>query len=747
MNTLQIAFHEQKIDYSSELESVGEPAYRRIQGSPVGLGMPKIKQHSVRLSDLEVFEQLINEKPKAYLKRIKDHFRDLHRLLSHEYRQLRSIQRERWFSDDKPETPWVLEGPQNKSGKPFIERVNGVTRNSRSTTGEIEAIFGCSKARYLILKAYLGALSEKRLMPTLSVAEIELMKNWRPDFKISKLLDNTDADGMNMDDYILEASYLPGMISAESGTDLHLALKIDSYFQEALLELGCWQQLSEDKKSRLIGAFFAMSVITLSKSILLLIARIEPDCTSYLHGVLLFDEPEFNALTGAGQPSSSDQVALSLPKMVAPAGSGVHPVYADIIRMNHSIKKHVEQRLQSSDGVQTIRDVLDQWDELSHHSFRHLVDQARSDFASLLHAAQLLQTSQIDSAGIIPLDLGRIDSWIKGLDQVADWVNEQLESSAEPIILNELNSQRMLLAEMMTEVEGFVESLSEAHNEANALREAGVAIKAQVEAMQQVQELLQRAESQVQEFNEAVTQSFPLKPIAEYLNGLPGIQEHLRQPEPISAIDITPVENSAAGDQLYELAEVLQQENDQLKRDNLALRQRNEQLLNGLYSNDADPQWQAARMALDALVDEGASAKSIISLCQKMFADRLFFFEEVAGTLDKINRMNLPVGALAQRLFSLGTCGVDLMRENGGQLISLRNVVSAGISCQESEGVRTQESLRSLRRFTRTPGEVCEVLPHFPLGDLHRIYLRYHEERIEIAYIGKHLPIASSTTI
>lgn len=751
--TIGIAFEQSEIDYTKELNSV-DPNYKRIEGNPVSLGIPRVKQFNQELSDGKMFELLVNNKAKSYLKRIKTQFRDLHRLLTFEHRQLRTIQMERLYKTRENElNDSELKGlPLKKdkvSRRPAIPGVNGSIRTARCNIAEAEAIFCCAKSRYLILKTYIKALEIGQPMPNLPTAEVELMNRWRSDFKINNLLKTNLAPNS---DLLLKTSYLPTLIQSELDVDLDMAFRLDPFFQDALLELSDWSKLTDEDKRKLMGAFFAMSTMTLSKNVLLMVIELEPNAIDYFHGLLLYNEPKINSVTGGyeeDEDTVSDTSNDSISKMLSPSELGFHPIYADLIKINKSITKHIDQNLQS-DSLNSVRALLKGWDELSTHSFKHLIDQLKSSFTIYLETLEELQQEHLKPTGLIDIKIDHIKAWVDSLPLIVAWSKENFKPTAERIILDTLKKKQDNFSDLIDELFEPIVAVSVLNNTLSTLEESQ-SLKEKIAIAQKAQKHLDEAEAIVLSFNKQSEVLFPLKPLIEQLADLPEIQSHCKS-EPSEDIKQNPEQEAGEIEHLYEVAleqvEDMRSEMVGLRRDNLNLRQHNEQLLNGLQIDEViQPQWQAAKIAFDALVEGGASASEIINVCSKMFPERIFFFSGVVDNLHKIDRLNLPTTTLAQRLFVLATDGVDLMRKNGGQLIALKNVVAPGISCQESEGVRTNEALLSLRRFVRAPGDVCEVLPHFAIGDLFRIYLRFNEGRIEIAYLGKHLSTSNFNTI
>jgi regulator of replication initiation timing len=189
-------------------------------------------------------------------------------------------------------------------------------------------------------------------------------------------------------------------------------------------------------------------------------------------------------------------------------------------------------------------------------------------------------------------------------------------------------------------------------------------------------------------------------------------------------------------------------ENDALRQENADLRQRIDHLQEALTASNksvpADAQHGNLLEAVD-LVVENQDAASVLRLLETAYPDRLRVFDSV---YDQLHRFpSLPVGQLYQRTKALATAGVDVIRESG-RVIDLRDVVPGDISVQESETVKKSAKLRSLRSF-RDGRASREVFTHLNIDYSHRLYFEFdvEEDRMLIAYAGKHLPSAKNATV
>lgn len=143
-----------------------------------------------------------------------------------------------------------------------------------------------------------------------------------------------------------------------------------------------------------------------------------------------------------------------------------------------------------------------------------------------------------------------------------------------------------------------------------------------------------------------------------------------------------------------------------------------------------------------------ADPGSVLQLLVDFLPDRLAV---LPGAMDSAathqNLINTP--EMTRRIITLATQGVDLMR-NGARLYDVNEIVPGEVACNESDTVMNTARLRKFRQFKTDDGSTIEVFTHIPIDGRTRMYFDFDETqqyRLRVAYVGKHLPNASSPTI
>lgn len=234
---------------------------------------------------------------------------------------------------------------------------------------------------------------------------------------------------------------------------------------------------------------------------------------------------------------------------------------------------------------------------------------------------------------------------------------------------------------------------------------------------------------------------------AEPENSEPDEAERLREAMSLQAQEIEKLKE--LNEDLALRASGYDSENDKLRQDNSDLRMQVENLQHAFSGGRDMAQATQISEALLGVIDEFAeqpSATRALQLLAAMYPDRVRILDSAYESAES-NNSSLPVAALYQRIKILATQGLDVVRSTG-RLIDMRELVPGDMTTQESDTVKGNQRLRAFRNFK--DGETRRlVYPHLSLDYSHRLYFDYDpaEDRILIAYAGKHLPSAKNATV
>lgn len=494
---------------------------------------------------------------------------------------------------------------------------------------------------------------------------------------------------------------------------------------EVFLELCEWPEKDEKAKSKLAGAAFAVASIAQSAAMLRAFMELQPELGCYykgLVGVNLSGPGEAKPWpTSIAERSKSELNIALLPLLKVQVEMAANPSLHHIEKMR-SIIDSCEQAIFniSARGHEHTKKILAQLkDELISSAESFKVTGHDLDFSNLNSRLSLWEALLRDHRMGQP-----------GKEQA----QKQIEAHSE--------------------IGGIKSKLGILNTSFNGVN------KKRIDILQGSLTWAEQA-SILQELNEDITQ---LKLGYEKLDmsyaTLPAPKLLLPDPEPQAEKAGGELDPDNEKDQRIELlveevekhrarATALNAENDALRQDNASVKQQLENLHYSYSESRAVTASASFTPELEEMIDnlaEGASPREVLRLLEVMHPTRVRMLKSAFGSAGDHSSL-ISSATLYHKLKIIITEGLDLVRESG-RLIDMQDIVPGDLAVQESHTVRSHSKLKAFRTF-RDGAETRLIFTHINLDYRTRLYFDYDQEesRILVAYVGKHLPTAKSSTI
>lgn len=155
---------------------------------------------------------------------------------------------------------------------------------------------------------------------------------------------------------------------------------------------------------------------------------------------------------------------------------------------------------------------------------------------------------------------------------------------------------------------------------------------------------------------------------------------------------------------------------------------------------------QALIASVQQLISSRFEPEECLQTLEIMYPDRVRILPSAIESAIEMSDQ-IPGEVLFERASILATTGIDLLR-SGARMIDLQDVVPGELAIQESQTVRRCDKLARHRVFRDGQSERT-IFTHLSLDYSCRLYFEYDatEDRIILAYVGRHLPTAKAATV
>lgn len=624
-----------------------------------------------------------------------------------------------------------------------------IGRNEKLSKSEIDSIqasviFSDNALRRLILEEHARASFSPSGKPErIPVLEYALLKSWKPEMGSLQRGEynplRRERPPSSVEETVKNAGAIPFLpsqvelfffkLNSKSPwitEEVFAPLWLIPMAEQVLRELARWDELDKPGQAGLAGAAYAVASAVGRARMLIHYLDVEPRLGLYLQGV--------SGLTPDDEPWDG---SVWERKVLNKAQSQLILGVANLTDMQRNLIRKWEPGT-----IALMRELINSFENIVFSVAAHAVGEARMRLAEnkALLEKMILDLSVTGRTFDFSTVIGRITMWI---DLLSD---ERMERTGA--VQNELlNLLRDEVSQISQTLPALVENFEAVSHEHQSILAGGLTWQQQTQRMQELNRELDAFEVACQQFNSRFDGR--KKPT------LPAENEGTRD-QGQSELELARLEISQNAEEISRLEEEvadlklriagLHKENDSVRQENAELHSRIEALqlvIGGRETTGVGPTTELYD-AIDGMI-ERADAPSVLRLLQAMYPERIRFFESAYKSAG--SHTSIPITALYQRIKAMATQGLDRLRETG-RLISLRDVVPGDITIQESDTVKNNPRLRSMRSF-RDGDKERLIFPHLSIDYSHRLYFDYdaEEDRILIAYAGKHLPSAKNSTV
>lgn len=515
---------------------------------------------------------------------------------------------------------------------------------------------------------------------------------------------------------------------------------LPSLFEDVL----AFQDMSESEKINVAGAVFAMSSAFEARSLFMNFLGLQPEMAHYFEGLTgvssdgePWDGRSWELVLPHSNPYMRDEFTafLSFEKM---GRCVLDKQYDEVRRLCHTVLDDINTAEKRNRKVKTAT-VLDKLSDCREYlqyvaenaaekgldlDFSHYFDliSAFSEAAENTNNQQVPLNVLDDHIKEIEADVISLHQEVVATERDATSIFEQLseiQASGLPILKQAEMTEKLTphLVQLVDYIEG-----RKAHWK-------GYVVPDLASRMAPHEELPQRDASS-----------------SGQVDGKHRLEEQLAHAQ--AALDEKSLKVESLTNEIRDVRASLGEDISQAYLENQALKDQNEQLQVALTASSQEStnalSVESLRDPIERLISN-PDGQAILKLLETLYPDRVRVFDSAYETA--ANCPGLPASQLYQRAKILITDGIDILRESG-RMIDVRNVVPGDLAVHESETVRKSNKLRAHRVF-RDESCTREIFTHLYLDYSHRLYFDYDgdEDKILIAYAGRHLPSAKSATV
>lgn len=575
----------------------------------------------------------------------------------------------------------------------------------------VTRIFSCHDYRKeMLVQNFEAEISGNKLKSKPPVLEYELIKAWNPAYDFtgwsSEGFHLEKAGAQNFFKLTHTSQYISGMPTI---LEKRFALIAD----QLLVDLSSWENKSDGEKDLIAGAAFAVASAVSNIALFLAFNYLAPGLTRHLY-------LENSAWCEKASEYTFDD-ANGQSKVIE------RKVFSSISMLEEFCYSHDLRILEG------IRSDLDFYE-------KEVLDQGVSDIDKLNEfvtnaTSELEGVVELFKAAGTTLDATPIELRIKHLSDLLQLDVMKTPSHERHALINDIGDDASYLFGEIHALRSELESA--AREREKTITNQQLTWAEQLELLQQVAETTEEGRKFFSTLCADIQDMEPIE-VQQGLESTSGNEE----PEICleSQLDALQGEHALQLDAIKCQLEQTNEHNNQLRKECAEAKKQFDMLkLSVAEKVESSPVVTEELIAAIDTLALKASPVEILKLLETLYPDRIEVLESAYSSASE-DQPSIPVAAMYQRTKALVTEGLDIIR-NTGQIIDCKDVVPGEISVQESNTVRASTKLNNMRHFNYK-GSKRAFYPHFRLNHICRVYFDYiaEEQRIVIAYVGRHLP-------
>ena len=543
------------------------------------------------------------------------------------------------------------------------------------------------------------------------ILEYELIKAWNPELDLTRT--NSVSKNVFEGDIGLKVTH-----TAQFFVHLHPTInrRFGIIADKILLDLTCWNNKTNEEKSLLAGAVFAIASASDSASLLLVLSNLAPDLTDYIYTDDFISSSVTNGSIAASESETNPMYDSSRQILLGTIKAVYHlDAFGDTGKLEHLNKA---------------RNELDFCEKESLSLGAFAKDEIKKTLTEI--SQELAPIKEFFSSAGVTIDVSSIEGRVGHWQSLLLLKIMESPSHARKNLIDNIASEVLSVHSLVCAQRKNLESIAAKHEETLIKKHDTWA-----EQLKLLQETVKETEEAQQNFSNLCNDVRKLKPIqVPQTEEKEEVLEVCSKSETKALLDAHKLELEHIKLQLEQTVE----RNNELRREVAEARKQAEIMVLSLGEQKEASAGVTKEVmgAIDALASK-ATPVELLKLLKALYPDRVDILDS-AYISAKEDQASIPETSLYQRMTALLTEGLDIVRETG-QIIDCKDVVPGEVAVQESDTVRNSAKLRSMRHFTYK-GSKRAFYSHFRLNSVCRVYFDYipEERRIVVAYVGRHLP-------